>query len=361
MAKKVEGNIWQRLDKEGTTQFLYRRLLPIFENGKKGYRDFRRILGPDLAHAVKEAKKLDEECELLLQGQNPKEAITLGEYFDWYTSHLKDEKKLLGWYTPIGHLRVFVECLGRAKNLKKINRVDVESFLLLRRGEVGPVTVAGYYRSIRRMLNVAIKLGYLEQNPALGLTLEKQGKREPRIPTVEEVRSLLDYLKTRKPRMFSMVMALLFTGGRLGEILSLNWSCIDFTTGQITLIRRKVNDEHRLKIAKPLSASLYEMWMESGMPKEGLVFLGKTGEQINRHCLSRSFKKVVKKLGMQYLTLKVFRKVAATWVVQGSHDVRAAQLLLGHSNIRTTEIYLGGGTEAKELAVDTIERRLTAS
>jgi len=122
-----------------------------------------------------------------------------------------------------------------------------------------------------------------------------------------------------------------------------------------------VGDELELVMAKPLSEGLYGLWMGAGMPKQGCMFLGKTGKVLNRHRAYLSFKKVAKVLGMPWMTLKTFRKLAATWVAQSTHDVRAAQMLLGHTSLRTTEGYLGAGAEARELAVRAIEKRMAES
>jgi len=62
---------------------------------------------------------------------------------------------------------------------------------------------------------------------------------------------------------------------------------------------------------------------------------------------------------MPWLTLKTFRKLAATWVMQGTRDIRAAQMLLGHTDIRTTQGYLGGGAESRATAVKAIEDRMS--
>jgi len=356
--EKIKGNLRRYGDTNGRQRYYYRRLLPVVEDGKRKYRDIRRDLGRNLEVALTATKRLDEQVECSLCSERRPSISCLGEFHDWYVAYLRDGRKLLGWRTIIGHIRRFVEHTGPHVRLERITPLDVEYFLQVRRRCVGPWTVGGYLRSIRRMFNVAIRHGYLERNPTVGLRTEKPPIVEPRLPAMEDVRRLLEFLRARRPRIYSVVVALIHTGARLGEVLSLDWSRVDFSTGSLALVRRKVGDEHRLVMAKPLSEVLHALWIDAGMPKEGYVFLGKAGRVLNRHRAYLSFKGVVKTLGLPWLTLKTFRKLAATWVVQATHDVRAAQMLLGHSNLHTTEDYLGGKAESREIAVRAIEKRM---
>mgnify|MGYP001562928768 FL=1 len=352
--EKVEGNLWRRQEKDGQFRYLYRRLLQAKTKDKK-YRDYRKTLGDNLEKALAEKNRLDDYFTAQFSGEKPS---TLGEFFDWYVRYLRDERKLLGYQTPVGHLKAFVKHKGAQIELAKITRADVETFLHACKGRISQVTVDNHHRSIRRMFNVAIQRGYLEKNPAIGIRVEKPRLLEPVLPSVDEVKRLLDYLKHKRPSLYPIVVTLIYTGARLGEVLSLDWSRVDFIGGTLVLVRRKVNDLHRLPMAKTLNETLNILWMEAGMPKEGFVFLGKTSNQRDRHCLSRSFKKSAKAVGLPWITLKTFRKLAATWVAQSTHDVRAAQKLLGHTNIRTTELYLGEGSESRDMAVKAIEDKL---
>ena len=96
---------------------------------------------------------------------------------------------------------------------------------------------------------------------------------------------------------------------------------------------------------------------ESAKPDYWLGFdLG--GTKMLATIFDASFKPVVRKIGMEWMTLKIFRKVVATWTAQETHDPRVAQQMLGHKDLRTTEMYMGGGREARVLGVRAMEKRL---
>lgn len=354
----VEGNLMRWRDEDGKPRYYYRRLHAFFENGKRRYKDIRKSLGSNLERALEKAKQYDAECEAQLRGEKPRLMTTLGQFIQWYIQYVRDEMKLFGWKTIRANTKAFVVHVGAHAALEKITRADVENFLSARRQVVRPATVCGAFRDVRRMFNVAIQQNYVERNPATGIRVGRPSRTEPQLPSVEEVRRLLDFLRVQKIWLFRIVVTLVYTGARLGEVLSLTWAQVDFTTGSLTLVRRKVNDKLKLEMAKPLGEVLNNLWMEKGMPKEGAVFLSTTGRLFDRIGVYRAFKPVARRLGMQWLTLKTFRKLAATWTWQGTRDVRVAQMLLGHDNIRTTELYLGAGAEARSLAVKAIADRL---
>lgn len=95
------------------------------------------------------------------------------------------------------------------------------------------------------------------------------------------------------------------------------------------------------------------------MPKEGPVMVGQYSQHLNRRLVYKRFKREACKLGFPWLTLKSFRKLAATWASSQPGDVRTPQLLLGHATSRTTEYYyLGETLKVRTQAVQALEARL---
>jgi integrase len=333
--------------------------MPVFlENGNRIYKDIRKRAGKSFEKALAMAKVWDEECESLLRGETSERKTTLGELLDWYIPHIRDEKHLIGWKTMRGNILPFQNHAGSQKVVSAITRMDIEVYLAKRRQSVRPATVQASLKDLKRMFNVAIQMGWLKDNPAKGIRVEKGPAREPRLPSVEEVGTVLAALKAKHPALYGVTLALIFTGGRLGEVLSLDWQNVDTANGRITLIRRKVSDELTLPLAKPLLEYLGGLWIERGCPVRGSVFLNKDGRPHKRWRVYMTFKRVARRIGLPWLTLKTFRKLAATWALQNTHDIRAAQMLLGHRNYSTTELYLGAFGKAREDAVRALEERL---
>jgi integrase len=354
----VEGYIWQCRGSNGKIRYEYRRQLRNLEKLDREYKDIRKRLGPNLERAMAKAKIYDAECEAISRGETPMLKLTLGEYAEQYVAYIRDEAHHLGWKTVRGSIRAFVQHIGSQVPLHDVKRPQVEDFLESRRRKFRPVTIKGNLRDVRRMFNVGIQKGHLDLNPTMGIRVDKGSTEEPRIPTNEELKRLMEYLQVRRPWLNEIATILLYTGARLSEALGMEWVRVDFTTEKLTLNRRKVRDTLTLDMARPLAEMLNAKWMNSGMPKEGKVFANSKGLEHLRGVVYVSFKKVARELGMSWLTLKTFRKLAATWVQQSTGDIRAAQKLLGHTSIRTTELYLGCGSEAKAIAVKALEERV---
>jgi integrase len=342
-----------RRDGDGSRRYYYRRKKPIFENGSKKYRDIRVSLGTSLERAMLEARKLDGQHDAERNGEKPRREVTVKAFADWYVGHARDERRLLSWKTIRGSLKALLAHFGDVP-LRRITRPDIERFLNRRTLTVRASTANANLRDAKRMFNVAIDEGCLESNPAVRVKLLRAQRLPVRLPTPEEVGLVLDNLKRTSPWQYPLVLILVGTGCRLAEALGLDWSDIDFNREVMNLRRRKANDILPIPLKGMLKDALWELWMARGMPREGRVLLNAKGKPCGRFTGHSAFKRTAKRLGMPWLTLRTFRKFAATTVAEKTGDVRLAQQLLGHSNIRTTELYLGRADEARKKAVETM-------
>jgi len=351
--KRLEGNIWVRLESNRRKRYYYRKRTRFFENGVRKYKDERRSLGTNLGRAQQETARLDSQLDDQMNGKAARREATLGTFIDWYVVHIRDERKLLSWKTMRINVTAFLNSTGD-RPLRSISTNDVVVFLSRRKLKVRPTTVNSNLRDVRRMLTVAVEQGYLESNPAAVLKPVPAKPQPMKIPTREEAGRLLDYLKNTSPWLHILVIFLLGTGCRLGEALALNWADVEMTRDVIILRRRKVQDELRIQLSGPLREMLWGLWHEHGMPKEGTVFQGPSGLPLGRHTAFSAFKRTALKLGWPWLTLKTMRRTAATHVVESTGSIRNAQMLLGHTSAQTTEMYLGRGEKARETALETM-------
>ncbi len=355
--KHAGGNVWKRLTKEGETRFWYRRRVRLFDNGK--IEDVRKALRVNSFEAAyKRAKELDEQYDAIERGERPRLELTLGEYGARYIAHIRDERRLLSWKTIRSAVEAFTARIGGHIALRRITRPDFDAYLAWQGTLVRPPTVHGHFRAVSRMFNVAVSEGYLDKNPAFGMRLTKPRRAEPRIPSLEEVQRLQEYLKRERRWLYRITLTLLHTACRLGEALTLTWDALDFTQERLTLNRRKVNDELKIPMAGPLKQELFALWMEQGAPKQGFLFVSRSGKPLNGPNVLTCYKPVVEALGMGWMTLKIFRKFAATSIYEKTSDVRMVQMLLGHTTVQTTELYLGRGAEARRKAVKALEEVL---
>lgn len=160
-----------------------------------------------------------------------------------------------------------------------------------------------------------------------------------------------EYLK--RLRAFRPVFeTLLFTGARLGEILSLTWNDIDFTRGQVTVAQAKTG------VAKviPMSAGLRKTL--EALPRgigPSPVFNRGDGSAFYALEVQRAFRVAIKIAKLRdELTPHSLRHTFASWLVMKGTPLRTVQHLLGHASITMTLRYAHLSPEHLAGAVDLI-------
>lgn len=357
--QQLEGYLYLRTGPDGKLQYQYRRpvFVGFFDNGKRKYSEVNRSLGSNLGVARAEAKRLDAWVEAKVRGDIPRQEQSVAAFVTWYVPHVRDELLRRGWQAIKANTEAFARIVGGHLLMNRLTKMEFEKFLSIRGREVRPSTLCGSYRDVRRMIRVAVEQGCMEADTMAGVHKPRVVRMEPRVPTDAEVQRIVEHLKTHHQPLYRLVMAMLYTCARPAEALGLTWDRIDWIGNILTLVRRKVSDEMHMVMAERLAGVLHGMWQEAGTPLTGPVFLNGAGKPWVRNDAGHAFKGVVTRLGLPWVTLKTFRKVGATWVQQGTGGVRAAQLILGHTDLRTTQLYLGAGAEMRALAVKTIEER----
>ena len=137
----------------------------------------------------------------------------------------------------------------------------------------------------------------------------------------------------------------------MSEALGLTWDRVDWKTGTLTLVRRKVSDELTLPMAEPLSAALHGWWTAQGTPVVGPVIVRTNGKPPTASGAYLVGKRVFNKLGLPWMCWKVFRRLVATVAAETTGDMRVASQVLGHGSVTVTEKYLGRGAEARARGV----------
>jgi integrase len=162
----------------------------------------------------------------------------------------------------------------------------------------------------------------------------------PRIPGSED--DLQVFRSTA--RILPVLEALLFTGSRFGEILSLRWDQVDLKGGRIAIeqakLRGRVKNATKNQDLIPEMKALLER-QPRGIGK-ALVFAGPAGggSPWERRHFQRLFARAREVAGIRSeITIHSIRHTTASWLVQSGYGLLEAQKILGHSQSRTTERY----------------------
>ena len=199
-----------------------------------------------------------------------------------------------------------------------------------------------FYRHLQRE-------GTAADNPFSSLRGPRKAKTLPKVLSVGDVESFLaqpgkDYAAGRiGEREFlrdsALFETLYSTGCRIGEVVPLKWSDIDFARG--TAIVTGKGSKDRLVILGPKALdALRALRGASAAGDDGAVFASYEGKPASTRLVERRMKRYLAEAGLPAdLTPHKLRHSFATHLLDAGADLRSVQEMLGHSSLSTTQIY----------------------
>jgi len=235
-------------------------------------------------------------------------------------------------------LEQFEKIIDPKIDLSKVTCLDVEKFILFKRKTVKERIVNGYLATLQGAFQRAVEYGMLRNNVFKVIKKLKPPQNFPLFLTKEEFEKLLLSEGDEKLRFLYRLGA--YTGMRLGEIRSLKWSSIIF---EKEVIRVFNHDDFTTKSKRsrniPIHKSLIEELLKLKKNPDEYIFI-RNHCQYTKEFISRNFKAAVKRalLNDNY-HFHTLRHTFASWLVQAGVSIYEVSKLLGHSDIKTTEIY----------------------
>ena len=239
--------------------------------------------------------------------------------------------------------------------LTDLSTRDLEEYLLTRINKTSIYAARKDLANLSCCFNRAVRDGYLLKNPCQGIKRFRLPERQPSFYTKEEFARLLNAIDTEDIR--DLVRVAVNTGLRQGELISLQWNQVNLERGLITLDNKthitKTKRVRTLPINKPVNEVLTKR-MQNRRESHNFIFTF-NNEPIEQKFLTRYFKRFVYKAGVNpKLNFHSLRHTFASWLVQGGISIYVVSKLLGHSDIKTTEIYSHLSSENFKNAVDSL-------
>ena len=234
------------------------------------------------------------------------------------------------------------------EDLSKVEKVSLRAFLLgLKQQGLSARTIARNQVSLRTFFRFLILEGSLKVNPAEDLESPKTVKTLPEILTVQEVERLLDqpdlkaYLGIRDRAMIEILYA---TGMRVSELVRLPMNQVNLEAGY-ALIYGKGSKERVVPLGSEAIRWIthYVQTARNRLLKgreNPLLFIGRSGKGMSRQRFWKSIKGYSQKAGIRKrMTPHVLRHSFASHLLERGADLRSVQMMLGHVDISTTQIY----------------------
>jgi integrase/recombinase XerD len=244
-------------------------------------------------------------------------------------------------------LNIFAKWL-KNKSLIEVLESDVFSFLESRYKQgVGSRSSARILSSLRRFYGYLQRQGTIQLNPTDLIEAPYIGKVLPESLSEADIDLLLDapeitdVLGYRDKVMLELLYA---TGLRVSELIGLKFEQVNFRQGFVRVMGK--GNKERLV---PIGEQALE-WLESYMTEAradilanrqcDFLFVTKRGAGMTRQAFWHIIKRYTKKAGINKpLSPHTLRHAFATHLLNHGADLRVVQLLLGHSDLSTTQIY----------------------
>ena len=199
-----------------------------------------------------------------------------------------------------------------------------------------------YHRTLKAAFNKAVVWNYIEVNPFDKIKTPKVPQSFPVFISESELIEILN--KTEMQLMKDIFTTAFYTGMRLGELLNMKWNWIDFNQDIITIknsneFNSKNKRERIIPIHQKVQAVLQTRF-QLGKLQNALVFYRYENIKLNEDFVSKQFKKAVRTAKLNdKIHFHSLRHSFASALVQRGISLYAVKELLGHGNIKTTQIY----------------------
>lgn len=256
------------------------------------------------------------------------------------------------------------------KKIKTIKPIELQQYANQKSEEVQEYRLQ--LSNISRIFEFAIKQGIITANPIKMITIPKRKanleRKKIKYFTKTELKTLLNDAKENEPfKIYTFLYLMANTGCRKGEILGLQWDCINFEDKTIEVRQTLARGENRrLYLEEPKTAhslrtipiedetiAILKAWRRiqretmlqvgiNTMSAKQLVFSSPLNEFINMDIPNRWMARICKRSNITVLTPHSLRHTFATLLINEGVNPKTVSELLGHSSVALTlDIYTG--------------------
>ncbi len=247
-------------------------------------------------------------------------------------------------------LQAFSDWLAsRGQSLLSISKADVLSYLGAQRAEkLSARSAARMLSCLRGFYRLQCREQRIAADPTLDIDSPKLGRPLPKSLSEQDVEALLAAPNTDDPlelRDKAMLELLYASGLRITELVGLKFAQLSLSQGLVRVVG-KGNKERLVPIGE--EASLWmQRFMSAGRPSllaagtaPDVVFPSRRGQMMTRQTFWHRVKYHALNAGLSsQISPHTLRHAFATHLINHGADLRVVQLLLGHSDLSTTQIY----------------------
>ena len=274
----------------------------------------------------------------------------VGKAVDDFLHHLRERNAsahtIKAYAGDLGNFSAYAGSRG----WKQIDHIAIRGFLsqLYEKG-LGKTSVARSLAAVRSLYRWLAQEGVVDQNPAKLVATPKLPKKLPRVPTIEEMNSVLDGQMPETaafPERDRLMLELLYGCGiRNSELTGINLDDIRLSAEAI-LIRGKGKKERYVPFGESAKVALSaylparQTVLADAHKNSNALLINQRGGRLTTRSVGRTIKKIAVAKGLSPdVHPHTLRHAFGTHMLEEGADLRAIQELLGHERLATTQRY----------------------
>lgn len=274
--------------------------------------------------------------------------VTIDQFLNYLVVEKGLSKKTLDAYSrDIIRYRDFLCENKRNRFSEEDTPLILQHLILLRKSELGARSRARHLVSLRGLYRFLVAEKILRHDPARLIDLPKVSLKLPHFLSTQEIELLLKAPDTKKPlgiRDAAMLELLYAAGLRVSELVNVKLQDVNLEAGFVRIFGKGSKErivpiglyaKEKINLYLKTTRSIYLKQTSSPY-----LFVARAGKPMTR----QGFWKLLRRYAMQTglnkkITPHSFRHSFATHLLEGGADLRAVQIMLGHVDISTTQIY----------------------
>lgn len=372
--------------KDGTKLWLFEAYLGINKaTGKPDKVRRRNFKTKKEAQLSLSRLQVEYEKQGLVKEKNDTFQEVLDLYLEAYkttvkeVTFIKNEIKFRKWILPVyGKFRIREVTVKQAQKIVNQWAKETDQYRIL-------------HSTAKRVFKYAINLGIIDTNPLENVMMPKRPTKTAqevvKVYTREEFIQLMEYVNSKSGGYRSeydktLLRFLFYSGCRIGEALSLDWSDIDFENKTVSISKTlsqtkygykvsspktetsvsKVSlDEETLSVLKRWSIQQRAVMLQLGITNPTMVFCGMYKEIITHHAIYARMINITKKAGVPFYGIHVTRHTHASMLLDAGANMKEVQDRLRHTKISMTmDTYGHLSKETKEKTVEKLIQHLNS-
>ena len=243
----------------------------------------------------------------------------------------------------------YIETYSPQLTIHNCQKGDTQAYIYHLAKQVNARSQSRQISGLKSFFNFLIFEGYREDSPMDLIDTPKIGRKLPAVLSVKEIDRLLtaiDLSHAQGYRNLTILETLYGSGLRVSELISLKISDLHFEEN-LLLITGKGNKQRLVPLGgvckQKLQVYIEEVRVHVPVKKDfrDIVFLNQHGRQLTRAMIFTIVRQTAANAGIEKkISPHTFRHSFATHLLENGADLRSIQLMMGHENITTTEVYM---------------------